>query len=150
MCTKLSLPVALLLFVGLTACAEKPLAENKPDDACWLYSDSLTLSYTPAADTLGLSLSAEFLDEYAYSNLYLRLWVRFADGRDTVLRHSQTFVDPAGAWLSKRKAGAWPVVFRGFASLPVKAGQPLNLSIRQDMRDDRLCGIRRVQVLALP
>ena len=136
----------VLLGIGLFSCnSPSILHEESFSDGCWDMGDTLT--WSPGTSLEGnLTLFVEFTDEYAYRNLFVKVWTK-APGRppqDSLWQ--AVVVDSLGYWMAplvnnQRIRYVFPQNFWEGEKIPSQ------VKVVQYMRDSLLCGIERVGII---
>ncbi|MEM6633303.1 MAG: hypothetical protein AAF694_26765 [Bacteroidota bacterium] len=137
------LGIVLLGFVSCTS--PNAIEEVQFPNACWTLTD--TLSWKPQAESeLNPALFVEFTDDYAYRNLFVKVWVEKPDGvlQDTLWQ--AMVVDSMGYWIppvgrNERVRYIFP------QSLWHGGEKPNRITVVQYMRDSVLCGVERVGIV---
>ncbi len=136
--------VALALLVALSACSQPALElARQPDEARWLYADSLVGSFTVADSTVPhrVVMQLSLTEDYPFRNLYLRLRLQPPTGPAQVATPEFVLQDAFGNWnvphsllrryeLSAtlndsarfRPAGRWTVSVRQYTRLDTLPG----------------------------
>jgi gliding motility-associated lipoprotein GldH len=146
MMQRIGLGITALLLL-MTACQAPSGPRSRSfDEECWAYPDSLSWEQELAGERLEMMVLLKFTDAYNYRNLYLRLHLQGPNGLDTVLRRTETFIDPLGNWEVEPQGSQIPYAFTSFEKIPIPKAGTYRFSLSQDMREDTLCGIASVRV----
>ncbi len=143
--------LGILLF--LAACQPRDFyAEKQFEYECWALQDTFAFDYeNPAPDpAFSLDVSVDFLEEYAFRNLFLKITATSPSGQRSDFLLNDTLQDEAGNWRVERSSGHYPVVFSQPLNVALPEAGAWRFQVIQYMRADTLCEIARVGVSLRP
>ena len=143
----------LLGILLLAACQPRDFyAEKQFEYECWVLQDTFVFAYeNPAADAaLSLDFSVDFLEEYAFRNLFLKITTTSPSGQRSDFLLNDTLQDEAGNWRVERSSGRYPVVFSQPLDVALPEVGAWRFQVIQYMREDTLCEIAQVGVSLRP
>lgn len=133
----------LSFILLLSACEQADyLVQKQLPGECWSSVEPLSYDHDGSS---GLYAQVNFLPDYKYRNLYLRLIVR-QDSKvltDTLI--NTMLIDLEGNWLEKQQGKIFPKKIR--LPLPAYEGAT-EILLSQYMRDDLLCDIESVGLVS--
>ncbi len=120
-------------------------------DDCWHMQDTLEYQFPSPSrlDQGNQYLYVDFLEQYAFRNLFLKLMMSHPSGwsKDTLIE--AVMVDEVGFWMVKKNAGTYSYIFPYQLPSPPDSLDTYTLKVTQYMRDSSLCDIRSVGIIAL-
>lgn len=140
--------LGILLLVA-SACQSRDFyAEKQFEFECWALQDTFAFTYeNPAPDAaLSLDVSVDFLEEYAFRNLFLKITAISPSGQRSDFLLNDTLQDDAGNWRVERGRSRYPVVFSQPLDVALPEAGGWRFQVIQYMREDTLCEIAQVGV----
>lgn len=141
---KASFWVGILVIFTLNGCAPDAISSLKPKDTCWGDSEILSFEIEHTGGQFPLEIALLFTDDYAFSNIYLKLQVKGPEDWTFDDFQTETFIDPLGNWQMEQKGNAFPYLFTSFSDLELPQAGTYHFELSHFMRKDPLCGVKMV------
>lgn len=138
------IPAILCGLFALTACGESFDASFSPTEECWNFEDHLSMSRTVSTATVRPALRLEFHQDYAYTNLQLRMVCTSPSGTETSYDFQTTVLSATGDWLIEQAGSGYQVDITLAEEVECPEPGEYTFSLRHNMREDEICGIRFV------
>jgi gliding motility-associated lipoprotein GldH len=146
-------PILALLFL-LTACEESVLYTEtvEIDSDFWTYDNPVSFSINATDTSLvnELQLIIEHSQEYAYENLYIKVFTQFPDGKTREERLSINLADKKGKWIGNCRGDNCKL--KVYLMEHFKFPQPGNykFTFEQNSRIEKLNAIKSLQLKMIP
>ena len=137
--------ILALLLMSISACEEPFEASFSPANQCWTISDTLTMvDYMDNAGQCAPQISVVFLQEYAYTNLQMKLLYQGPDDICGEYDFQSSLITPTGDWLLESNGGRYPLLLQ--IKDPLELPQPgrYTFSLIHNMREDVICNIASI------
>lgn len=147
------LPVLAGITLLFSACGGYKVSEfYEPQDNCWSMQDTLSLSFN-AEDTTQpwkLVFPLIFTEDYAWSNIYLKLQTTTPGGETSDLSYKFSLMDESGNWYGEPASGGVLCELEVGSGLKFSEMGEYNFRLYHYMRDVDLCGIARTGIALDP
>ena len=138
----------LMLGWGWQSCqSPESIAQRTFEPTCWNLEDTISFSLHPSQVDRGqLNITVDFLPDYPYANLYLKLLLTGPSGRQEEIMVNDTVLDQEGNWLSKSGGGSYSHTFDPAIPIELPEAGTHQVQLFQYMRDTALCEIQAIRI----
>ncbi len=133
-----------LMIVTATSCGETFDVTFSPDNECWEIEESLSLTSGVTVPSVRPELLFNFDQDYPFTNLQLKMVCTTPSGKEELYEFQTTVLSATGDWLIEPAAGGYQVVIALADEFVTTEAGEYTFTLRHNMRDDQVCGIRSV------